>query len=173
MPNRSPMNDPGDSRQRERAAERRMNVRTAVGLLVVVAILAVYAWAVDFITLEGERTIYTAACVGGTWTGNRCGGDMVAGDRVRFRALKAHSEVLFWTAGAAEPAGKLTACEVTSERNWTCPASADASRSITLQMVRGKPIADAQGRTRVFHSVPKMQWLLLRAGVGWGATANE
>lgn len=150
-----------------------MNVRTAIGLVVVVVFLAFYAWAVDFVTLEGERTIYTATCVGGAWAGNRCAGNMVAGDRIRFRALKAHHEVLFWTAGSAEPAGKLTACDVASERNWSCPASADAGRSITLQMARGRPLPDPQGRTRVFHSVPKLQWLLLRTGVGWGTTANE
>lgn len=159
--------------ERDRAAERRMNRCTVIALIVVTAFLALYAWAVDFVTLEGERTVYTAACVGGAWTGNRCEGDMVAGDRIRFRALKAHREVLFWTAGSAEPGGKLTECEVASERNWTCSAGSDASRSITLQMVRGQPLPDPQGCTRVFHAVPKINWYLLRAGLGLGNAANQ
>jgi hypothetical protein len=136
-------------------------------------LIALYAWAIDFVTFEGERTIYTVECAGGTWSGNRCSGRLVVGDRFRFRALKAHREVLFWTAGSSEPAGKFTDCEISGGRNWSCPANADAGRTVTLQMVHGLPVADASHRTRTLHSVPKLEWLFLRVGVGWGSTANE
>jgi hypothetical protein len=158
---------------RDHDAELRIHRKTMLALVAVVVFVVFYAWSVDFATLEGERTIYTVTCRDGAWVGNRCSGALVAGDRVRFRALKPHREVLFWVSGSAEPAGKLTDCEISSGRHWTCPSSADAARSITLQMEGGRAVADPQGRTRVLHSVPKLRWLLLRAGIGWGRTANE
>ena len=62
--------------------------------------LAAAAWTTDFITLKGERTIYTVMCQG-TWRDDHCAGKLVAGKRVRFRALMAHREVIFWTVGEA------------------------------------------------------------------------
>jgi len=158
---------------RDHAAELRIHRKTMLALVAVVVFVAFYAWSVDFATLEGERTIYTVTCKGGAWAGNRCSGTLVAGDRIRFRALKAHREVLFWAAGSAEPAGKLTDCEISSGRHWVCPPGADAARSIALQMEAGRAVADPQGRTRVLHSVPKLRWLLLRSGIRWGSSANE
>ena len=67
-----------------RAGERRPSHRnrdiwiTVAALLVV---MAVYAWLVDFVALTGERTVYTADCVGGEWSGNLCTGALAAGDR--------------------------------------------------------------------------------------------
>src|SRR5215210_3270842 len=102
-------------------------------------IAAACGWAVDFITLAGERTVYTVDCKNGAWMANRCSGNIVAGDRFRFRALAPHGEVLFWTAGSAEPSGKFTGCTIANGRSWSCPANADAARTITLAMVRGQP----------------------------------
>ena len=156
------------------AAYQRLKPKLAIALGAVVAFLAVYAWATDFITLEGEYTVYTADCSSGIWVGNRCSGSIRPGDRFKFHAVKAHREVRFWTAGQAEPAGILTDCEISSDRNWSCPAAnADVARTITLQMVHGRPTLDPQHRTRTFHSVPKVRWLLMRAGVGWSDEANE
>lgn len=145
----------------------------AVAVLLVV--MSAYAWMVDFITLEGERTVYTVDCAGGVWTGHDCSGSLTAGNRYKFRALKIHSEVLFWIAGSTEPAGKLSGCNITDGRNWTCAPNAnpDAARSITLVMARGQPVADALHRTRSVHTVPKYRWLMAKNGVGLGSSADN
>lgn len=157
------------------AAYQRFKPKLAIGLGAMLVVLALYAWAVDFITLEGEYTVYTADCMGGTWVGKRCSGSMRAGDRFKFHAVKAHRQVQFWKANAAEPAGVLSDCEILSDRNWSCPASdnANAARTITLQMAQGRPTVDPRRRTRPFHSVPKLHWLLMQAGLGWGDEAND
>jgi hypothetical protein len=144
-----------------------------IALASVFVITALYGWAVDFVTASGERTVYTVDCPRGTWTGNRCVGDIVAGSRYRFRALPARGEVLFWTVGSAEPSGKLTGCNVADGRNWSCSPSPDASRSITLSMLHGQRVPDPQRRTRPLHSVSKVRWLVMRQGVTFGATADE
>lgn len=155
------------------AASRRHDRGIWVGMASLLVLLSASAWSVDFITLTGERTIYTAHCRNGSWTGSRCSGLLVAGDRYRFRALKAHSEVLFWTAGSTQPAGKFTECQAESGRNWSCPPNADAARTVTLQMLHGEPVADASHRTSELHSISKLHWIVLRAGVSLGMTANE
>ena len=43
--------------------------------------------------MQGERTIYTVECQAGSWNGDRCSGQLVAGPRYRYRALPPHSEV--------------------------------------------------------------------------------
>jgi hypothetical protein len=130
------------------------------------------AWLTDSVTLEGERTIYTAECEGGSWSSGAvptCSGKLVAGDRFRFRALRVHSEVLFWTVGdSRRPSGKFTGCSVTDSRNWTCPGNDQSGDTITHQMVDGNPQPDSSGRTRTFHSVEKWRWLMLR---GFAPTA--
>jgi hypothetical protein len=59
-------------------------------------LLVFFIWSSDRVTLQGERTIYTVNCVNGTWDGHRCNGLLTTGPRFRYRALKAHGEVLFW-----------------------------------------------------------------------------
>ena len=81
--------------------------------------------------------------------------------------------MLFWIAGSPEPAGKLTGCVVESGMNWSCPATPDAGRCITLQMVHGRPMPDNQRRTRALHSVSKSRWLAMRLGLMFGSAANE
>lgn len=132
------------------------------------------AWFTDSVTLQGERTIYTVECRDGSWdaAGSTCSGRLVAGERFRFRALRAHSEVLFWRAGVNENSGRLAGCTIQDGRNWKCPPGADAARSITLEMDHGEAVRDAQSPTRPFHAVPKWRWVALRWGLPGGTTAN-
>jgi len=130
----------------------------------VVALLLFLIWSSDRVTLQGERTVYTVKCVNGTWDGNRCSGELTAGPRFRYRALRARGEVLFWVLGVQEPSSKLTGCTIQDGRNWTCPASNDAPKSLTLGIARGEPLRNPAWRTLPFHSVSKVSWLLLDAG---------
>ena len=140
-------------------------MRSWAVLLAVIAILAAFVWSTDSITLQGERTIYTARCDRGAWVEGRCTGKLEAAERYRFRAIKAKSEVVFWVVGSAESTGRLVPCAIEDGRNWSCQASGDAYRSITLVMRRGLAMPNAKGDTRAFHAVSKAQWYLLRYGV--------
>jgi hypothetical protein len=92
----------------------------------VLVVLGFMGWGTDGITLNGERTVYTAACQDGCWQGTSCAGKLATGVRFRFRASKAHREVLFRTAGStAEPAGKLSDREIQDGSNWRCRPNAD------------------------------------------------
>jgi len=135
-------------------------------VLVVVVVLGILAWGDDFITLQGEHTIYTARCVDGNWDGVVCSGHLRAGERYRYRALRARSEVLFWMVGSSEPSGKFTGCLVTDGRNWSCKPNDDAARSITLTLVHGRAQHDTTGATRPFYAVSKWKWWCLRVGLG-------
>jgi hypothetical protein len=124
-----------------------------------------FVWTTDRVTLQGERTVYTVSCLHGTWTGNRCSGELATGPRVRYRALKIRGEVLFWVLGSTEPSAKLTACDIQDGRNWTCPESADAPKSLTLAMAKGEPLRNPAWSTRPFHSTSKVGWMLLNSGI--------
>src|SRR5687768_11889405 len=139
-------------------------VRVWASVVVVLAALGFAAWASDFVTLQGERTIYTVECVGGAWHGDDCTGQVAAGQRYRYRALKRHREVIFWTVGTSEPSGKFDDCTIQDGRNWICKVCPDAKRSITLQMAQGVPVSDAAAATRPFRAVSKWRWMLLRRG---------
>lgn len=144
----------------------RMNRQTGWTLAIVIAVLGIVAWADDFITLQGEYTIYTVTCDSGQWNGTVCSTRLVPSDRYRFRALRQRKEVLFWRVGAPEPSGKFTHCEITDGRNWTCKANEDAARSITLALVRGRAQHDTTGATRPFHAISKWKWWCLNVGLG-------
>jgi hypothetical protein len=141
-------------------------------ILVALGLLGFFTWASDFITLQGERTIFTVDCTGGAWQGTHCGGKLVAAERYRFRALHSRGEVLFWTMGANEPSSKLTDCKIDGGRDWSCKPNADASRSITLEMLHGEAVHDDTGRVRSFHAVPKWRWILARYGLPAGSDAD-
>jgi len=130
--------------------------------LVVAIMIGVFMWSIDFITLEGEWTVYTVECKQGVWNADRCTGRLAASYRHRFRALKRRKEVLFWVLGSAEPSGRLASCEIENRSNWTCKPGADSQRSITLAMSRGQPVVDPVASTRPVHSVSKLKWMLLR-----------
>ena len=149
-----------------------MNRRISLFLLVSFAALAFMAWATDFVTSPGEWTVYTAACNGGVWKEARCTGRIDADKRYRFRALKTHREVLFWTAGESGESGRYLDCDVLDGRTWQCPPEpAGKSRTITHQMVRGFPIAERGSDPIEYHQVPKWKWELLRLGIRFGGSA--
>lgn len=131
-------------------------------LLVVVWLIF---WCSDQITMQGERTIYTANCNGGSWEGLRCTGTMVAGDRYRYRASRARGEVVYWIAGSPQPSGKYTDCEVRNRGNWSCKATPGGAPSITQQMMHDQATHSEGPETIAFHAVPKWKWWLLRAGL--------
>lgn len=141
-------------------------IRVWALVLAVLVALGAAAWASDFVTMQGERTIYTVECGAGAWQGSHCPSKLVAGPRYRYRVLTPHSEVIFWTVGGSEPSGKFADCSIKDGRNWICKANADAPRSITMQMAEGMPIAGPTGVTRAFRAVPKWRWLLIRRGFG-------
>jgi hypothetical protein len=134
--------------------------------------VALYGWANDKITREGERTIYTVDCVQGTWESDRCMGRLIPAQRFRFRALKARQEVLFWTVGEQAPSSKYTACSIKDGHNWSCKPDADTSRTITHEMLQSRPVRDPTVQMVQFHQVPKWRWFLLRIGVPAGRTAT-
>ena len=135
------------------------------------ALLAIFVWAADIVTLQGERTVYTAECAKGAWAEGRCTGQLVAGDRFRFRALKSHNEVFFWNVGVAtDPTGKYAQCVVSDGRNWVCQPNADGPNGVTLAMHHGRPVPDQTGKTRPIHPVSKGTWTLLKLGVPLSGT---
>jgi hypothetical protein len=133
--------------------------------LVVAFVLGALTWASDKISVEGERTIYTVQCQGGTWEGPRCTGTLVAGDLHRFRASKSRHEVLYWVAGSTAPSGKYSDCKVVDRGNWKCNAGAAQPPTITHEMEHGRPVSVAGGSHLPFHAVRKLEWWLLRAGI--------
>lgn len=147
--------------------------RVLLVLLIAFLALGVFAWATDKVTSQGERTIYTADCVQGKWLANRCTGKLVAAKRYRFRALKAHGEVLFWTLGEQGPSGKYTECSILDGHNWVCNANPDALRTIVHQMLHGRPVLDPAVPMIAFHQIPKWKWVLLRVGVPVGHEASS
>lgn len=151
-------------------ATRRKSLRWIVAALV--GLMAYFIWTTDQVTFQGERTVYTVTCANGAWDGNRCTGELAAGPRYRYRALKARGEVLFWVLGANEPSSKLTGCTIQDGRNWTCPVSADAKGSVTLALVSGTPQRDAAWPTRPLHAVSKMTWIFLNNGLAVTRVAN-
>ena len=141
-------------------------------LLVAVGAIGMVGWAADWVTLQSERTIYTVDCVGGQWAGLVCSGQMNPGSRYRYRAFKAHGEVLFWIAGSSEPAGKLENCEIRDGRNWTCEPSTGSNRSITLAMSHGRAVQGTSDDTRSFRAASKAQWWMLNWGMRWFRAAR-
>lgn len=143
----------------------------AVSILV---LMLYFVWSTDKITLQGERTLHTVTCgsggngSAGAWEGKRCTGELEAGPRYRYRALKARGEVLFWVVGANEPSSKLTGCTIMDGRNWICPETADANKSITLALAGGDALTNTAWPTRPLHVVSKMTWIFL--DLGWKLT---
>jgi hypothetical protein len=139
-------------------------IRVWALVIAILAALGFAAWASDFVTMQGERTIYTVTCAGGEWQDDRCTGEVKAGPRYRYRALKPHGEVIFWTVGTNEPSGKFPECSIQDGRNWVCKTCPDAARSITLQMSQGTPVTGVP-TTKPFRAVSKWRWLLLQRGI--------
>ncbi len=141
-------------------------------MIPVMLVFAFFVWTTDKLSMQGERTIYTVDCRNGTWDGNRCSGKLAAGPRFRYRALAVRGEVLFWVLGVNEPSSKLTSCTIEDGRHWTCPASADAVKSLTLAMSHGEPVRNPAWPTRPFHSTSKVSWWLLDFGWNFSQAIN-
>lgn len=135
--------------------------------LVVLLVLVFWMWAADFVTLEGERTIYTVACEQGEWKDDHCTGRLVAAARHRFRALRPHREVLYWVVGSPQPSGRFDGCQIRDGRNWICQGP--SGTSITREMRMGEAVHDPAATA--FHAVPKWRWMLLRLGLPVGSSA--
>ncbi len=148
-------------------------MRIWIAVIEVVAIGLLLGWGSDAITLDGERTVYTLKCADGQWQAESCGGHVLAGDRFRFRALRAHAEVVFWTVGASGPSGKFSDCKISDGRNWACPAQAQTVQTITLEMRKGLPMPSSSGQTKAFHAVSKWRWHLARLGMPIGNSADN
>ncbi|HET8746378.1 MAG TPA: hypothetical protein VFM98_12285 [Ramlibacter sp.] len=148
------------------------NSTASLLFLPVLAALAGWAWLTDFVTIQGESTVYTVACSGGEWREATCTGQLARADRFRFRALPRRHEVLFWTLGKSEPSGRFTGCEIEDGRNWICPPGAEAPRTITLALVRGQALHDPTGHTQAFRAVAKWRWILLGWGLPMGRSAD-
>jgi len=162
----------GDKLKKMRALLLAMWAKSRLPVIAAAAILlfaAALGWVTDEITIQNERTIFTAECHGGEWRGTHCTGRLVAGPRYRFRASKGDAEVVFWTVGDRDQSGKLAPCAITNGRNWVCKPCPDAARAITLQMTLGHPVVDPDGPTKAFHGVSKWCWWTLRWGLATSA----
>lgn len=139
--------------------------------LLVVMIVAIGAmiWISDWVTLEGERTVYGVTCAEGAWDGLRCNGRLGAGDRYRFRASRSRSEVIYWIAGSSAPSGKYSDCQVTNRENWSCNVEIGQPPAIASAFSNGRPVSRLAGLTAPFHAVAKWKWWALRLGIpGFG-----
>ena len=150
-----------------------MTRRTTLFILLLLVGVALGAWVTDFVTMQGEWTIYTVTCQGGAWRDAVCSGTLVPSKRYRFRALHAHGEVLFWTVGEKVRSGKFIDCTVEDGRDWSCEPTEDAARTITHRMVLGRPVPDPRVPTIPFHRVQKWKWEALRLGVPVGKSAMD
>ena len=148
-------------------------MRIWLSVIAILTIGLVLGWGSDVVTLQGERTVYTLECVDGQWQGASCGGQLAAGNRYRFRALKAHEEVVFWTSGASGPSGKFSDCKIEDGRNWSCPPGTQANLTITMEIRGGIPVADASGKTQSYHAVSKWRWYLAKWGLPIGSSADN
>lgn len=140
-------------------------LRIGLSLIGLIAVIALLIWASDRITMQGERTIYSVKCEGGTWQGNLCTGKLVAGERYGFRVSKLRSEVIYWVRGTSEPSGKFGNCEVIDRDNWSCRMEAGQKPSITAEMKKGRPTRTADGGMIPFHDVPKWKWWIIDVGI--------
>ena len=148
-------------------------MRIWLSVIAILVIGLILGWGSDAVTLQGERTVYTLQCVDGQWQGDSCGGHVAPGNRYRFRVLKAHEEVVFWTAGASGPSGKFVDCKIEDGRNWICPPGTQVSGTITTEIRRGVPVVDVSGKAQAFHAVSKWRWYLVKWGLPIGHSADN
>ena len=136
-------------------------------LILVFAGFVLLAWGSDKITLQGERTVYTVNCEGGSWDGLHCSGHLVAGMRHRFRASRRRSEVLFWNADSAATSGKYTDCRVVDRDNWNCNEKSGQPAAAAQEFSHGRPLIHGEGSGVQVRAIAKWKWWALRAGWRW------
>jgi hypothetical protein len=138
----------------------------AFSIVLLVALVVALVWGSDRITMQGERTVYTVDCDGGTWTGNVCSGKLAPGKRYAFRASIARQEVVYWIRGSTAPSGKFPECKVVDRDNWSCKAVPEgAQTTIAYEMAKGHPTRAGSEGMLPFHSVHKWKWWLIDAGL--------
>ena len=140
-------------------------MKSLLGLIVALVIFGLLVWGSDRVTLQGERTVYTVNCEGGTWEGLHCSGRLAVGDRYAFRASPRRGEVIYWTRGSRERSGTYSDCSVVDRDNWTCNVRADQKGAITYAMVNGRPLHVGAGLALPFHDVAKWKWWLIDVGL--------
>lgn len=145
---------------------------TLLGLLFVAGGLGFLSWVTDWLTMEGEHTIYAVACEQGVWRDLRCTGRLVPAERYRFRASKSRNEVVFWIAGSSTPSGKYADCKVTNRNNWSCKVNADERGSIVYALAKGRPVPGGPHGVTSFRAVAKWKWWALRLGIPGIASAD-
>src|SRR5215471_13482051 len=140
-------------------------VRT-LSIVLFFALVVTLIWASDRITMQGEHTVYTVECDGGTWTGKVCSGKLAPGKRYAFRASLARQEVIYWIRGSTAPSGKFPECKVVDRDNWSCKFVPEGPQAtIAYEMAKGHPTRAGSERMVPFHSVPKWKWWLIDAGL--------
>jgi hypothetical protein len=159
-----PMEQPPGSAHVRQASALSARSYWLIAIAAILAAVGVAVWASDRVTVDGERTVYTARCEDGAWEGLRCRGRLVPGDRYRYRASRSRNEVSFWVVGSSAPSGLYKDCSVSGRGNWRCNAETGQARSITLQMVDDRATHGPSGLTIPFHAVEKWKWWLLRLG---------
>ena len=146
-------------------------LKGALLVLVVVVGMGIFIWASDRVTLEGERTVYTATCEG-VWVGLHCTGRLTAGDRYRFRSSRSRNEIVYWIAGSKSPSGKFTECQITDRDQWDCAALIGEVPTITHQMNDGRPSQHLGGIDIPFHAVNKWKWWAMHWGLHMFSNAD-
>jgi hypothetical protein len=141
-------------------------VKTTIIAAVVVLLFALLVWSSDRITMQGERTIYTIDCQGGSWNGPHCTGHLAPGARYAFRASVLRKEVIYWTRGSNEPSGTYSDCTVTDRDNWSCKVPAGQKAALANEMKNGRPSLDgAVQPPPLLHEVAKWKWWAIRLGI--------
>lgn len=143
----------------------RRRAKAIIAAVLAVVVVAGLIWSSDQITLQGERTIYTVTCEGGTWTGAECSGRLAAGPRYGFRSSKLRREVIYWVRGSPEPSSTYADCQVVDRDNWTCRVAANQKPTIAFELKDGRPTRENDAGVIPFHDVPKWKWWLIRMGL--------
>jgi hypothetical protein len=148
------------------ATRRGSRLVRVLSIALLVALVAALVWGSDRITMQGERTIYTVDCDGGTWTGRVCSGKLAPSKRYAFRASLARQEVIYWIRGSMAPSGKFPECNVVDRDNWSCKAAPEGSpATIAYEMAKGHPTRAGSEHMLPYHSVQKWKWWLIDAGL--------
>jgi len=148
-----------------------MIVKVLTTVLVILG-LAGFIWSTDRITFQGERTVYTVTCDGGSWIDSHCTSKLAAGARYTFRASRTRQEVLYWTVGSNTPSGRYGNCHVENRGNWSCKVEPEQSRTIAVEMKNDKPTRSNDGNASTYHTVPKWKWWAIRYGINSFSDAN-
>jgi len=140
--------------------------------VVLCAVLAIALWASDQITLQGERTLYSANCERNAWVGSHCVSKLVPAKRYAFRGSTTRQEVTYWIRGSKEPSGKYTRCHVVNRDNWRCELQPGEESTVLRELEGGRPVASASSTIGTIHGVSKWKWFGMTLGIPWITDAD-